>query len=122
MFFPISEWVRAFGLTLAVEAPIAWLLLRPAISDAVRFAVLFTTVNLATHLGVWYVLTQLFLIGTFEYAVAAEGWAITAEAVFYAAAFPAITARRAFAVATAANLTSFLVGRIVVELRPDLLI
>lgn len=122
MFFPITEWARAFALTIVIEAPIVWVMLRPATSDAIRFGVLFITLNLATHLAVWYVLTQPFLIGTLEYAVAAESWAIAAETLFYAVAFPALSARRAFVVATAANLTSFLVGRIVVELWPDLLI
>jgi hypothetical protein len=51
MFFPITEWARAFALTIVIEAPIVWVMLRPATSDAIRFAVLFMTENLATHLG-----------------------------------------------------------------------
>jgi len=121
MFFPVSEWFPAFVLTLAVEGPIVAILLRPLGYEPLRIAVLFVFANLATHLVVWYVLTQLLVVGTPEYVAVAEGWAIAAEAVFYAAAFREITARRAIAVAVTANLASFLVGRVLVGFWPDLL-
>jgi hypothetical protein len=120
MFFPVSEWFPAFVLTLTVEAPIVAALLRPTGYEAIRIAVLFVSANLATHLVVWFVLTQLLVVGTVSYVAIAESWAIAAETGFYAAAFPAITVRRAFTVAAAANLASFLAGRVLVGFWPDL--
>jgi hypothetical protein len=61
---------------------------------------------------VWYVATQLFRVGTIEYVVAAEAWAILAEAVFYVAAIRSLTLARAVLVSVIANLASFLVGRV----------
>jgi len=121
MFFPVSEWFTAFVLTLAVEAPIVAVLLRPIGIDRVRLAVLFVFANLATNLVVWYVLTQLFVVGTGAYVAVAETWAIAAETVFYAAAFRELSARRALTVAVTANLASFVAGRLFVGLWPDLL-
>ncbi|HEU4674023.1 MAG TPA: hypothetical protein VFS32_14120 [Candidatus Limnocylindrales bacterium] len=121
MFFPVSSWFPAFVLTLAVEAPIVLAFLRPPAAELVRLAVLFVVANLATHLTVWYVATQILLVGTPEYVLVAEGWAIAAEAVFYVAAIPAITPRRAFALALVANVASALAGRFVVGVLPELI-
>jgi hypothetical protein len=121
VFFPVSEWFPAFVLTLAVEAPIVFVFLRPTATDAIRIAVLFVFANLATHLVVWYVLTQLLVVGTAEYVAVAESWAIAAETVFYAAAFPEISGRRAVAVSVTANLASFVAGRLLVGFWPDLM-
>jgi hypothetical protein len=121
VFFPVSEWFPAFLLTLAVEAPIVAVLLRSAERDLARLAVLFVFVNLATHLVVWYVMSQLFVPSTPEYVLASEGWAIAAEALFYVAAIRGLSARRAIGVAVVANLASALVGRLVFAAWPDLL-
>jgi hypothetical protein len=122
MFFPLSEWLPAFLLTLAVEAPIVALILRGHEPGLLRLGVLFLFANLATHLGVWYVLTQLFDIGTAEYLVAAEGWAIAGEAVLYLAAIGGLRVRRAVVATLVANLASFLVGRALGSFSPDVLI
>ena len=119
MFFPASGWLAAFVLTLAVEVPIAAYLLRRVEPDRLRLAILLVFANLATHPIVWYVITQLFLIGTWEYFLAAEAWAIAVEAVFYAIAFPGLGPRRAIVVAVVANAASFLAGRIVGDLWPE---
>ena len=121
MFFPVSEWFPAFVLTIAVEAPIVAVLLRSTGYEPLRVAVLFVFANLATHLVVWYVLTDLLVVGTAEYVAVAEGWAIAAEAIFYAAAFREISARRAVTVSVVANLASFVAGRVLVGFWPDLL-
>ena len=118
MFFPASGWFAAFVLTLAVEVPIAGYLLRRVEPDRLRLAILLVFANLATHPVVWYVITQLFLIGTWEYVLAAESWAVAVEAVFYAAVFRGLDPRRAIAVAVVANAASFIAGRIVGELWP----
>ena len=112
MYVPISSWFAAFVLTLAVEVPLVLAMLRREEPQLARLAVLVVTVNLATHLVVWYVATQLLRVGTIEYVVAAETWAILAEALFYVAAIRGLTLARAVLVAGVANLASFLVGRV----------
>jgi hypothetical protein len=120
MFFPISGWFAAFVVTLAVEIPIAAFMLRRAGPDRLRLIVLIVFANLATHPAVWYVFTQLFLVGTPGYTLAAETWAIGAEAVFYWAAIRGLPARRAVAIAVVANVASFLTGRLIGEFLPEL--
>ncbi len=118
MFFPASGWFAAFLLTLAVEVPIAAYLLRRAEPDRVRLVLLVVFANLATHPIVWYVVTQPFLVGSPEYLVVAESWAVTAEALFYWAAFRAAGPRRAAAVSLAANAASFVAGLVVGAIWP----
>jgi len=116
MFFPASGWFAAFVLTVAVEVPIAGYLLRRAEPDRLRPVLLVVFANLATHPIVWYVITQLFLVGTWEYVLVAESWAVAVEALFYAVAFRGLDPRRAIAVALVANAASFTAGRIVGDL------
>jgi hypothetical protein len=120
VFFPVDEWFRAFLLTLAVELPVAAALLRRFEPARPRLLILILFANLASHPAVWFVFTQLFLIGTPSYVLAAEGWAVAVEALFYWAAFRGVTVRRAIAVSLVANAASFLVGRLLVALWPDL--
>jgi hypothetical protein len=121
MFFPISEWFPAFVLTLVVEAPVAFVLLRRVEPSLARLGVLVATVNLATHLAVWFVFSQLFVVRSIAYVAVAEGWAIAAETVFYAAVIGGLGIRRAALVAVAANAASFLAGRLLGAFWPDLL-
>ena len=113
MFFPVSDWFAAFVLTLAVEIPIVVALLRPVEPHIPRLVALVVYANLATHVAVWYVFTQLFEPGTPTYTVAAEAWAVVAEALFYRVAIRDLTSRRAAAVALVANAASFVVGRLI---------
>ncbi len=119
MFFPAAGWFAAFLLTLAIEIPIAGYLLRRVERDRVRLVILLIFANLATHPVVWYVMTQLFLVGTWEYFLAAESWAVAVEALFYAAAFRGLDPRRAIAVAVLANAASFVAGWIAGNLWPE---
>ena len=119
MFFPAAGWFAAFLLTLAIEIPIAGYLLRRVEPDRVRLMILIAFANLATHPIVWYVITQLFLIGTWEYLLVAESWAVAVEALFYAVAFRGIGPRRAIAVAVIANAASFIAGAIVGNRWPE---
>lgn len=119
MFFPVSSWFAAFVVTVAVEAPIVVLLLRGVERDLVRLGIFIVFANLATHLAVWYVLTQLLLIGTLEYIAVAETWAIAAEAVLYWAAIRGLSMRRAVIVAVIANLASFTAGRLIGVVWPE---
>ena len=119
MFFPVSSWFAAFVLTVAVEAPIVVFLLRGVQRDLVRLAIAIVVANLATHLAVWYVFTQLLFIGTLEYILVAETWAIAAEAILYWAAIGGLSIRRAVAVAVIANLASFTAGRLIGLVWPE---
>ena len=112
MFFPASEWFAAFVLTIAVEVPVVLFMLRRVEPDLPRLAILVIFANLATHPAVWFVFTQLFLVGTPAFVVAAESWAIGIEAIFYALVLTGVGPRRALAVALAANLASIVVGRL----------
>jgi hypothetical protein len=118
VFFPASGWFAAFVLTLAVEVPIAAYLLRSAEPDRVRRVLLVVFANLATHPIVWYVMTQPLLVGTWEYVLVSESWAVAAEAVFYWAAFRPAGPRRALVTSVVANAASFLVGLVVGDLWP----
>ena len=121
MFFPADDWFRAFLLTLVVEVPVATLLLRRFEADLRRTAALVVFANLASHPLVWYVWSQVFLMGTPEYVVAVEAWAIGVETVFYVVAFRGLGFGRAALVSMVANLASFAVGRIVTQVLPEVL-
>lgn len=118
MFFPVEEWFAAFVLTVVVELPIVVVLLAPAEPAPWRRAAVGLLANVASHPIVWYVLSQLLLVGTTAYVAAAEGWAIAAEAACYAIAVRGITLRRAVAVSVAANAASYLVGQLVHQAMP----
>jgi hypothetical protein len=119
VFFPAGDWFAAFLLTLAVEVPVATLLLRRDEPNLLRVAALVVFANLVTHPLVWYVWSQVFLIGTAEYVIAAEAWAILAEAIFYLVVVRGIRPSRALAVAAVANVASFAAGRVVTQLWPE---
>ncbi len=121
MYFPIDLWFRAFLLTVIVEVPIVAFLLRRFEPTRPRLLLLILFANLASHPPVWFIFTQLFLVGTTAYLVAAEGWAVAAEALFYWAAFRGLPVRRAIVVSLAANAVSFVVGQLVSGAWPDLL-
>lgn len=113
MFFPVSAWFGSFVLTLVIETPVVGLTLRRMEPSIVRLGILILFANLATHLAVWYVITQLVLVGTLGYTLVAETWAVAAEAVFYWATIRDLSASRAIAVAAVANGLSFLAGQLV---------
>jgi hypothetical protein len=120
MFFPVNGWFVAFVLTVAIEMPIAAWILRRAEPDLARRLALIVFANLVTHPAVWWVFSQLFLVGTLEYTLAAEGWAVGAEAAFYAVTIRDLGPRRAIVVAILANGASFAIGRVVGAISPDL--
>ncbi len=121
MFFPVDLWFKAFLLTLAVEVPLVAFLLRGYEPSRSRLVLLALFANLASHPAVWFIFTQLLLVGTPEYLVVAEGWAVAAEAVFYWAVFRGLSAPRAILVSLAANAASFLLGQLVTAAWPNLL-
>jgi hypothetical protein len=119
MFIPISNWFPAFVLTAAIEAPIVGVALHGVGSSAAATAVVFLFANLATHLAIWYVGPQLLIPGSPQFAVAAEGWAVSGEALLFWAAIPALTARRAMVSALTANFASFAAGLLIGSVWPD---
>ncbi len=122
MFFPVEEWFAAFLLTTAVETPIVFAMLRRSEPDRARLVGIALFASLVSHPAVWFVFTQLFLVGTPGYVVAAEGWAILVEAVFYLVVIRGVSVARAFAVSLVANAASFgiglLLGQVWLEVLP----
>jgi hypothetical protein len=119
VYIPVDLWFRAFMLTLVVEAPIVALLLRRWEPSWPRLLALIFFANLASHPAVWFVFTQLLVIGTPGYLVIVEGWAIGCEALFYWAAVRGLPVRRAIMASVAANAASFAVGLLVAAVWPD---
>jgi len=118
VYIPVDVWFRAFLLTLAIEAPIVALLLRRWELGWPRLLALIFFANLASHPAIWFVFTQLLVIGTPGYLAVAEAWAIGCEALFYWAAFRGLPVRRAIVVSLAANAASFAVGLLVTAVWP----
>lgn len=102
----VLAWAGAFAWTLAVELVVAPPLLR---GPRVARVVLVLLANLASHPAVWFVFPDLGL-GYAAWLALAETWAVTVEAIAYAALLPATSTRRAIVVAFAANVASFAVG------------
>lgn len=121
MYVPMSLWFTAFALTLAVEVPVVLFLVRRSAVASGRVVALVVFANLATHPVVWFVLTQLFVVGTLAYIVAAESWAIAVEGVFYRVTIADLTWPRAVFIAGVANAASFTAGRAIGVLVPDLI-
>jgi hypothetical protein len=120
VFFPVDLWFRAFLITVAIELPLVAFALRRFESSWPRLLILILFANLASHPAVWFIFTQLLLIGTAEYLLVAEGWAVAAEALFYWAAFRGLPARRAVFVSFAANMASFVLAELLARAWPEL--
>lgn len=99
-------WAKAFGLTLLLECPLGWALLRHQEPRTLRLLGLLVFASLATHPLVWYVFPELPLPPLLQLGLA-EVWAWLAEALFLTLALPKLGAGRAIAVALACNLFSF---------------
>lgn len=110
MYVPISAWLPAFLATLAIEAPIIGFALRRVVERWVAAAVVFVFANLATHLAVWFLATQLLEPATVEFFLAAEAWAVAGETLLYWAAFPRLSPIRAAGAAAVANAVSAAAG------------
>jgi len=94
--------------------PVVVVLLRRWSGEGVpRLLALAVLANLATHPSVWFVFTQLLLVGTPAYTLVVEAWAFGVEALFYAVVVAGLGWRRALVVSLVANLASWVVGRLV---------
>lgn len=120
MYIPVDIWFRAFVVTVLVEAPIVVVLLRRFEPASSRLLALALFANLVSHPAVWFIFSQPLLIGTAEYAVVVETWAVAIEAVFYWLVVRGTPARWAIGASLVANAASFLLGRLLVAVAPDL--
>jgi hypothetical protein len=100
--FWIAAWLRAFGLTLLVELPIAAAMLAPVEPRPLRRVAAVVVANLATHPLVWFLFPGLALGWPARFALA-ELWALGAEAAVYRTIWPALRFRRALLISLAAN-------------------
>jgi hypothetical protein len=113
--FWVTDWLRAFGLTVLIELPLAVPLLRRVESGLPRRAAAVVAANLATHPLVWFLFPGLAL-GRPARLVLSEAWALIAEAVVYLIVWPALRLRRALLVSLIANGVSAAAGLILVRL------
>jgi hypothetical protein len=109
--FWVAAWLRAFGLTLLVETPIATPLLARVEPRTARRLAGVVLANLATHPLVWFLFPGVALPRWGRFA-AAETWAFAAETAVYLLVWPALKLRRAALVSLAANGASALAGLI----------
>jgi hypothetical protein len=105
-------WLKAFLLTVLVEAPIAAALLRRAEPRFARRVALVIFANVASHPAVWFIFPALGMPYT-PMLVLAEAWAVLSEALFYRLVFEKTDAAEAFGISALANGASFGIGLLV---------
>ncbi len=120
MFIPVDIWFRAFLLTLAIEAPIAIVLLGTWEPSRARLLALVVFANLASHPAVWFIFSQVLDVGTANYVAVVEAWAVGCEALFYLTVIRGLPVRRAVLASVVANAASFVAGLVVVAVWPAL--
>ena len=113
MFFPVSAWFPAFVVTVVVEGPIVWWFARGRETSVLRVGAAVLLANLASHPAVWFIFTQLLLVGSVSFTLATEAWAVIVEGLLYALALRGVGPRRALAASLVANIASYLVGVLV---------
>ena len=112
MTFWVTAWLRAFGLTLLVEVPLAIWLLASVETKPARRAAVAVLANLATHPLVWFLFPGLALGSGARFALS-EAWAFGAEVAIYMIVWPRLSLRRAALVSLIANASSVAVGLVV---------
>jgi hypothetical protein len=105
----VVNWLRAFGLTLIVELPIAAPLLAAVEPRRARRIAVVALANLATHPLVWFLFPGLAL-GRGARLALSEAWAFLVELAIYLLVWPALQFRRAALTSLLANGASFAVG------------
>jgi hypothetical protein len=103
------NWLRAFGVTLLCELPVAAPLLASVEPRIARRCAVIVLANLATHPLVWFAFPGLSL-GAGARLAFSEAWALLAELAIYRLVWPTLSLRRAALVSLAANGVSFAVG------------
>jgi hypothetical protein len=107
--FWVVNWLRAFGVTVLVELPVAAPLLAAVEPRLPRRCAVVVLANLATHPLVWFAFPGLAL-GAGARLACSEAWAVLAELAIYRLVWPALRPRRAALVSLAANGASFAAG------------
>ncbi|HXJ19193.1 MAG TPA: hypothetical protein VMT03_03095 [Polyangia bacterium] len=111
MTFWVTAWLRAFGLTLLIELPLAVPLLARVETSRLRRVAAVVAANLATHPLVWFLFPGLALGWPARLALS-EAWALIAEAIIYMTVWPGLR-RRAWLVSLVANAASATAGLII---------
>jgi hypothetical protein len=109
--FWVTDWLRAFGLTLLIELALAVPLLAAVEPRVLRRGAAVIAANLATHPLVWFMFPGLALGWPARLALS-EAWALIAETMIYLTVWPALRLRRAFVVSLIANGASATAGLI----------
>lgn len=104
----MEHWLIAFLLTLGVELPVVWLVLRRETSPG-RILAACLAANLMTHPVVWFLLPRLFS-SYLSYLIVAELGAFLAEALVYRAALRPLSWRMAVSASALANAGSLGLG------------
>ena len=114
MTFWVKAWLRAFGLTLLIELPVAVPLLGRVEAGSLRRVAAVVAANLATHPLVWFLFPGLALGWPARLGLS-EAWALIAEAIIYMTVWPALR-WRAWLVSLVANGASAAAGLIAARL------
>jgi hypothetical protein len=105
----MSLWLVAFALTIAIEAPVVWLLVGSTEPRPMRKMGAIFYANMATHPAVWFIF-PLLPVSHGASVVLSEISAFVLEAGLYAMLFERISLRRAALVSLLANGLSFSAG------------
>ncbi len=110
--FTFVDWLSAFILTVGVELPVCWLLLRgPPVKDW-RILGAATAASAMTHPLLWFVMPALFT-DYWTYVVVCELGIVAVEALVLWLAVPTETVWRGLAASAAMNAASVVVGLLV---------
>lgn len=115
MTFWVTDWLRAFGLTLLTELAVAVPLLGTADKRIGRRMAVVTIANLVTHPLVWFLFPGLSMSRPSRLALS-EAWALFAEAGVYLTVWPPLRLRRALLASLAANAASVGAGLVLARL------
>jgi len=107
--FWVSDWLRAFAVTLLAEIPVATPLLAGVEKRIARRIAIVIVANLATHPLVWFLFPGLAAGRGLRLALS-EAWAFAAELAIYMLIWPALRLRRAALVSLLANGASVAAG------------
>ncbi len=108
---PFGEWLRAFGLTLVLEAPVYALFLRAAGFGPTGGVLVIVAVNLVTHPALWYIYPR--FSPYWAWLLLGEGLVVLVEAALLSRWFGT---RRALLGALLANISSTVLGLMVLRL------
>jgi hypothetical protein len=105
----VGDWLRAFGLTLAVEAIVAGPMLRRGDASPGRCVAAVFFANLTTHPLVWFLVPGIAVSYAARLGISEAG-AVALEAGVYLLIWPGLGSRRALLVSLLANGASLAVG------------